>query len=86
MILRGGEQKYATTIYFKRRFVFVLLLTYGAEPFFRSWQLCSHSRTSQRFMEPEDSLPYSQEPSTGPYPEHDRSSPYYPILSLQDPS
>jgi hypothetical protein len=35
-------------------------------------------------MEPDDSLPCSQEPSTGPYPEPDRSSPYYPILSLLD--
>jgi hypothetical protein len=57
------------------------LLTYGAEPFFRSCQLCSHSRTSQHFMEPEGSSPYSQEPSTGPYPKPDRSSPYHPILS-----
>jgi hypothetical protein len=34
-------------------------------------------------MEPEGSLPCSQEPSTGPYPEPDQSSPYHPILSLR---
>jgi hypothetical protein len=33
-------------------------------------------------MEPEGSSPYSQEPSTGPYPEQDRPSPFHPILSL----
>jgi hypothetical protein len=33
-------------------------------------------------MEPEGSLPYSQEPSTGPYPEPDQSNPYHPTLSL----
>jgi hypothetical protein len=42
----------------------------------------SYSRTSQQFMEPEASLPPSQEPSTGPYPEPDQSNPYHPILSL----
>jgi hypothetical protein len=30
----------------------------------------------------EGSLPYSQEPSTGPYPEADESNTYYLILSL----
>jgi hypothetical protein len=34
------------------------------------------------FKEPEGSSPCSQEPSTGPYPEPVRSSPYHPILSL----
>jgi hypothetical protein len=31
-------------------------------------------------MEPEGSLPYSQEPSTGPYPEPGQSNPYHPII------
>jgi hypothetical protein len=34
-------------------------LTHGAEPFLRSRQLCSYSRTSQHFMETEGSLPCS---------------------------
>jgi hypothetical protein len=43
-------------------------LTHGPGPFLRNRQLCSHSRTSQQFMEHESSLSCSQEPSTGPYP------------------
>jgi hypothetical protein len=48
--------------------------TYGAEPFLRSRKLCSYSRTSQYFMEPEGSLVCSQEP--------DQSNPYHPILFI----
>jgi hypothetical protein len=59
--------------------------THGAEPFPRSCQLCSHSRTSQHFMEPEGSLTCSQEPSTPPYSEPDQTNPSRPILSLSDP-
>jgi hypothetical protein len=55
------------------------ILTYGAKPFLRSCQLCSHSGTSKHFKEPEGSSPCPQEPSTGPYPEPDRSSSYHPI-------
>jgi hypothetical protein len=58
------------------------LLTYGAEPFLRRRQLCSPSRTSQHFVEPEGSIPCSQEPSTGLYPEPYSSNSLHPILSL----
>ncbi|PNF33481.1 UPF0598 protein CG30010, partial [Cryptotermes secundus] len=37
-------------------------LTYGPEPFLRRSQICSYSGISQHFMEPEGSLPCSQEP------------------------
>jgi hypothetical protein len=58
------------------------LLTHGAELFLRSRQLCSHSRTSQHFMEPEVSIPCSKGPSTCSHPEPYQSNPHHPILSL----
>jgi hypothetical protein len=58
-----------------------VVLTHGAEPFLRIHQLGSPSRTSQHFMEPEGSIPCSQEPSNGPYSEPYQSSPHHPILS-----
>jgi hypothetical protein len=56
-------------------------LTHGAEPFLRSRQLCSYSRTSHHCMKPESSLPCSQEPSAGPYPEPEQSNPIQSIPS-----
>jgi hypothetical protein len=45
-------------------------LTRGAESFLRSRQLCSHSRASQHFMEPEGLIPCSRELSSDPILSH----------------
>jgi hypothetical protein len=48
----------------------------------RSLKLYSHSRTSKNFMEPDGSIPCSEEPSNGPYPEPYQSNPLHPFLSI----
>jgi hypothetical protein len=40
----------------------------------RGHELCSHSRAMQHFMEPNGSLPHSQELLTYPCPEPDQSN------------
>jgi hypothetical protein len=45
-----------------------------------------HSIVSQHSMEPEGSVPHSQEPPTGPYSDPEQFSPHHLTLSLQDPS
>jgi hypothetical protein len=45
--------------------------------------LCSHSVDFQHFMEPEGSLPSSQELSTCTYPEPNQCSPQHSLLSLK---
>jgi hypothetical protein len=47
-------------------------------------QLYNYLRAYQHFKKCEGLLPYSQEPSTSPYPEPDQSSPYRPILLPHD--
>jgi hypothetical protein len=54
---------------------------HGAEHYLRG-----HTIVSQHSMEPEGSIPNSQELSTHFYPELDQSSPHYPIPPLQDQS
>jgi len=46
----------------------------------------SQSRNSPHFMEPEGSLPHTQEPATRPYPEPDQSSLYPPHHTSGNPS
>jgi hypothetical protein len=61
-----------------------ILRTYSITELSRSWEAANCAATQEltsNFMEPDGLLPCSQEPSTGPYPEPDRSSPYHHILS-----
>jgi hypothetical protein len=55
---------------------------HGAEAFVRSCQWLSCRRIPRHFVDSKGSLPCTQEPSTGPYPEPDEASPYHSILCL----
>jgi hypothetical protein len=60
-------------------------LTYLLKELSSSWEAVNCAAIQEipsNFKEPEGSSPCSEEPSTGPYPEPVRSSPYHPILSL----
>jgi hypothetical protein len=53
-----------------------------------SWKAANSAatrRTSQHFMETEGSLPCSQEPFAGPYPQPEQSIKYHTTLSLSEP-
>ena len=65
------------------------LLTYllhGAESFLRSWLVLQLVKKFPTFLEPEGSSPYSQVPTTCPYPEPTPSSPHNPLPLPADPS
>jgi hypothetical protein len=56
----------------------VYVLTYLRTDLSPSWEAANCAaiqKIPRNFNEPEGSTPSSQEPSTGPYPESDRSSP-----------
>ena len=53
-------------------------LRHGAESFLRSELVCSQSRNSPRFMEPEGSLPHSQDSANPPYPGPTQIQSIYP--------
>jgi hypothetical protein len=62
-----------------------LILTYLRTELIPSWKAANCAaiqKIPSNFKEPEGSSPCSQEPSTRPYPEPVRSSPYHIILSL----
>jgi hypothetical protein len=88
-----GCQPYApAALYLLRRFLVLISVRDWVDPRaiveleglgeFKNLVTSSESNTRQHFVEPEDSLSSSQEPSTSPYPESDQSSPHHPILYL----
>jgi hypothetical protein len=65
-------------------YLLTYLLTYllhGAGYYLKSWLSLSASKNTLLFMEPEGSVPCSQKPATGPYPEPAESSSPHRSLS-----
>jgi hypothetical protein len=62
------------------------LLTYLLTELSPSWETdnCAATQELPSILEPVGSSPSSQEPSTGPYPDPDQSSPYHPLIFLYD--
>jgi hypothetical protein len=57
---------------------------HGAKSFIGRQQLLNHPKNSQHFMEPEGSILWSQEITSGPCPEPEESSPWSHILFLEN--
>ena len=64
-----------------QQFLPLTYLRHGAESVLRSELVCSQSRNSPHFMEPEGSLPHSQAPATCPCPGPAQSSPHTHIYN-----
>jgi hypothetical protein len=68
-------QRKTTQVYHIQSFPWKLRSHHGAESLLRTYQSLSYSENFQHFMEPENSLPRSQKPATGPYPQPAESIP-----------
>jgi len=77
---------FATILTYLLTYFLPYLLTPYSTVLLEKLTVCSWSRNSPHFMEPEGSLPHSQVPVTCPYPEPARSCPYTHIPLPEDPS
>jgi hypothetical protein len=68
--------------YIHASYVWVPYLLTELRPSWEAANCVAIQEIPSNFKEPKGSSPCSQEPSTGPYPELVRASPYHPILSL----